>query len=400
MVSRTGRLIQGAIAMLAALAMASCGNQKAAEERHQPPVADITDMAWTWADSVCESMDTSQMAAQLIMPAVYARNDEATLRQIGDYGRMGMGGVVLLKGSAAGARAISDTLNTVSPVLPFIAIDAEWGLGMRLEDTPLFPANSTLREGVDEQLMYSYGREIARECRLTGINVVLGPVVDVGYGNRFLGRRCYRGDAARVSLLGLAYGRGLRDGNIMPVAKHFPGHGTVNQDSHKGKGVIAGSLQHLDSVDLVPFRAWSDAMMPAVMVGHLAVPSIDSEMLPAAVSPVVIGDLLRGDLRFEGLVFTDAMNMSGAEGRSAASAVAAGADVVLAPLDTEKEIACMVNAVRDGSLPLRHLKDRVVRVLFHKYLMQGGALEKGAVRTAVTDSIINALRQETNSNRR
>ena len=183
-----------------------------------------------------------------------------------------------------------------------------------------------------------------------------------------MGNRSFGSDPERGADLGVAYARGLEDGGVISVAKHFPGLGSVSTDSHKRKGVINRSLQSLDSIDLKPFRRWVELRLTGVMVGHLAVPSIDSRMLPAAVSRTVITDLLREDLGFGGLVLTDALNMGGAEGYGSELAVAAGADIIVAPAETESEIDRVVQAVADGSLPEKELNRRVKNILFHKYL--------------------------------
>lgn len=363
------RLLEVIVTLLA-VAVASCGYNGGKEKKASPaPVKeDITAEARHWADSVSRSMDTARLASQVLMPALFASDDYWTVRQLRDYASQGIGGIILLKGSVEGASALADSLTRLSAVMPFVSIDAEWGLNMRLVDAPKFPANGRLSPKVEDQLMYDYGREVARECRLLGINMVLGPVLDVSLGNLFIGSRSFGADPERVAQLGTAYGHGVTDGNVLAVAKHFPGHGTVRTDSHLGKGVIDGSLQRLDTVDLVPFRAWINEGLPAVMVGHLAVPAIDSDMLPAAVSPTVIGDLLRRDLGFHGLVLTDALNMSGAEGYGADKALLAGADLILAPADTRREHENIIAAVRSGALTLSSLREHVARILFYKYL--------------------------------
>lgn len=358
----------------------------------EPAKYDLTAEAQAWADSVTAEMDTLRLASQIFMPAVYAQADQFTVRQVREYALEGIGGVVFLKGTSREARALADSMASVSQVPPFIAIDAEWGLNMRLKDAPAFPANGRLAQDVEDQLMYDYGREVSRECRQLGINMVLGPVLDVSDNNRFIGARSFGSDPERVAALGLAYGRGLMDGNVLPVAKHFPGHGMVSRDSHKSKGVINASLQRLDTVDLVPFRKWSESSMPAVMAGHLAVPAIDSEMRPAAVSRTVLSDLLRSDLRFKGLVLTDAMNMLGAEGYTACDAVKAGADIIIAPADTRREINGIMEGVRNSALKLSDLRDRVSRILFYKYLTRYHNREDASLYVPATDSIARRLK--------
>ena len=330
-------------------------------------ISDLTSDAEQWADSVLGHMSLERKAAQLFMPAVYSSSDYWTLRQVAEYARIGVGGLVLLKGDTLGVKSIADTIGK-SAVPPFVSIDAEWGLAMRLEGTKRYSANGELPDSVSEEWMFDYGAEVGADARRLGINMVLGPVADVNVPGGFIGRRSFGGDEERVARLAVAYGRGLQSEGVIGVAKHFPGHGSVTSDSHRSKGVITRSLAEIDSIDLHPFRAWVDGGLPAVMVGHLAVPSIDPESLPAAVSPTVIGDLLRGDLGFGGLVLTDAMSMGGAERAGADRAVEAGADLILAPVDTEAEIAGVVAAVKEGRLAQSKLDAAVRRILVYKYL--------------------------------
>lgn len=340
-----------------------------ASQQNKIEISDLTKEADAWADSVCASLTLEQKAAQLFMPALYARGDRYTFRQLQEYAEWGIGGILLLKGDTIGAISVIDSLRAKSKVMPFVAIDAEWGLAMRLADTPKFPVNSKIGPSADDQLMYDYGREVARECRIIGINMVLGPVVDVSGPRSFMPFRSFGDDPQRVADLAIAYARGLEDGNVISVAKHFPGHGSVSSDSHHRKGVISRSLNEMDSIDLYPFKKWVEQRLTGVMVGHLAVPSIDSQMLPAAVSPTVINDLLRNDLGFTGLVITDAINMKGAEGYTGADAVKAGADIIIAPGDTYTQIKEVVEAVNNGTLSPQVLDDRVKRILFFKYLV-------------------------------
>ncbi|MDE5713677.1 MAG: beta-N-acetylglucosaminidase, partial [Muribaculaceae bacterium] len=214
-----------------------------------------------------------------------------------------------------------------------------------------------------------YGVEVARECRRVGINMVLGPVVDVTENpGGVIGNRSFGGDPRRVADLGVAYARGLESGRVVSVAKHFPGHGSPQGDSHRSLPVIKRSLHQLDSIDLYPFRSYIDAGLSGVMVGHLAVPAIDPLCLPAAVSSVVIGDLLRTELGFKGLVLTDALNMGGVEGHGASAALAAGADIVVAPSNTADEIRRVLESVEFGDMDIKILQDRCRRILFYKFL--------------------------------
>lgn len=371
--------LTAAISCALLIAISGCSGRQTAESTVSaplPPVSDISETAMHCADSALALMDIERKSAQLFMPAVYASSDAATLARIREYASIGTGGIILLKGDARSASVIADSMRKWSATIPFIAIDAEWGLAMRLHDTPEFPANSRISENADEELLYEYGNELARECRRLGINMVLGPVLDVSAKDTFMGRRSFGADPERVGDLAIAYARGLEAGNVLSVAKHFPGHGAAEGDSHKGKPVIERSLHSIDSIDMLPFRRYIEQRLSGIMVGHISFPAIDPEMLPAAVSKTVITDLLRDDLDFGGLILTDAMNMLGAEGYGADMAVAAGADMILAPADTRREIKKVVDAVRNGDISQEELDTHVRRVLFRKYLLESGYLRE------------------------
>lgn len=326
-----------------------------------------------WVDSVMSRMTLEEMAGQLLMPAVYSDADESSMRRLARYAAdCHIGGVVLLKGTTDAARAIADTLTGRLAVVPFVAIDAEWGLAMRLDDTPRYPRNGKISPRAEEELLYDYGYEVAREGRAAGINMVLGPVLDVispqaPERGGVIGSRSFGSNPQRVARLGTAYARGLEDGGAISVAKHFPGHGSADADSHKRLPRVEKSRERLWMEDLLPFRSYIGAGLSAIMTAHVYVPALDSVEKPATVSPRVLEELLRKEMEFGGLIVTDAMNMGGVEGSGAVDAIAAGADIILAPADTHGEIVKICNAVRAGRLPLAQLRGSVRRVLNCKY---------------------------------
>lgn len=372
------RLRAASAAALACLCLApACGrpspaasepDSAAAETAGTVPAAEI------WADSIMASMTLEQLAGQLIYPAVYSDRSELALRSVVRYvADSHVGGVVLLKGTPEAARVIADTLSKLSSAPPFVAIDAEWGLAMRLSDTPRYPRNGRISPAAEDSLLYEYGREVARESHEVGVNMVLGPVLDVlpydrsSRGGRFIGTRSFGSDPHRVTRLGVAYSRGLEDGGVVSVAKHFPGHGSADADSHKRLPTVSKSLDELSASDLMPFEAYVGAGLSAVMIGHLHVPALDEEVVPVSVSEKILKGWLRDRMGFDGLIVTDAMNMAGAGGKTGADAVMAGADIVLAPSGTHAEVCRLVEAVRSGEFPLADLRDRVRRVLMCKY---------------------------------
>lgn len=330
--------------------------------------------ATSWADSVMSAMTLEQLAGQLVFPSVFSDDSNAALRQVVAYvADSHIGGVVLLKGTPDAARAISDTLTILSCAPPFVAIDAEWGLAMRLSDTPRYPRNGRISPSAEDSLLYEYGREVARECHEVGVNMVLGPVLDVlpegknSAGGTFIGSRSFGSNPRRVTRLGVAYARGLEDGGVVSVAKHFPGHGSADADSHRRLPVVAHAREQLDSCDLMPFEKYIAERLSAIMVGHLHVPALDEAPIPVSVSGKILRGMLREEMGFDGLIITDAMNMAGAGGKTGADAIMAGADIVLAPQDTHQEVQTLVKAVRAGVFPLSQLRDRVRRVLLFKH---------------------------------
>lgn len=348
-------------------------NVAESEAGPEPELQDLTSDAKAWVDSIMAGMTLEELAGQLIMPAVYADDSWPSLKLVKKYAiDSHVGGVVLLKGTVESARTIADTLRSLLPAPPFIAIDAEWGLAMRLEDTPGFPRNGRISLQADEELLFDYGSEVARECRQVGINMVLGPVLDVlplGRRSSGIGTRSFGTDAKRAANLGVAYARGLESGGVMSVAKHFPGHGSADADSHKRLPVVAKTREALEASDLIPFRQYVGNGLSGIMTGHLYVPALDEDEEPVTVSENILRGLLRYDMGFRGLIVTDAMNMAGAEGNSAADAIMAGADIVLAPSNTEAEVRNIADAVRSGRFSLSELRDRVSRVLFFKYIV-------------------------------
>lgn len=359
---------------------------------------DITTEALAIADSIMKTLSLDQRIAQTIMPAIYARCDAESMRQTAEYGRLGVGGVVLLKGDLESAAVIADTLQKLTPGGSFIAVDAETGLNMRFKEAPAFPWNGSLPHTVDEGEMYDYGREMARECRMVGINMVLGPVVDVvpqGNAHALMRKRSIGSDATRVARLGAAYGRGLEDGGIVSVAKHFPGHGSASDDTHRKRATVAKDGNNLSLTDLYPFRVYIESGLTGVMVGHIYSPALDTIVRPAAFSPKVINDILRTEMGFNGLVLTDALSMGGADGYTAADALIAGADIVLAPTDTKLEIRNIKKAIADGRLSERTVNARCRRILFYKYLveMRREKTIHPTPQLSTTDSCASAIRR-------
>lgn len=332
-----------------------------------------TSAATAWADSVIGTLDLRQQVAQLVFPRLDIKNDESGRRQLASLVKnQGIGGFLLGKGTLADYKGLIDYAQSLSRVPLMVTLDGEWGLAMRVTDAPRFPHNMALGAVADTKLIEEYGREVARECRAMGIHVNFAPVLDVNSNpsNPVIGYRSFGDDPHRVAELGVAYARGLESGGVMSVAKHFPGHGDTSVDSHKALPVLDRSRQQLDQTELVPFREYIKAGMSGVMVGHLDVPVLDKSGMPASLSHLITSDLLKGNLKFGGLVWTDALAMKGAGGKenNCVAALKAGADVLLQPLHPSQDIDAVMAAIKSGKLDASMIRGRCHKLLMYKYL--------------------------------
>ncbi len=332
--------------------------------------SDYTDNAKAWADSMLSSMTIEERVGQLFMPSSYASIDHSTIKKLKSYvADYHVGGVVFLKGDISSQALLSDTLQSLSLIPLFIALDAEWGLNMRYSDAPRYPANGRL-SNASESVMYEYGYEIARQSRRLGINMLLGPVLDVvRVKEGVIGRRSFGSNSDKVATLGVAYSKGVEAGSVLTVSKHFPGHGSVKEDSHLTLPIAYCDSLELDSIDFKPFKEYIDAGLSGIMVGHIALPSIEKEIQSATLSSKIMKQILRKDMKFDGLILTDAMNMGGVgKGENlSVKALKSGADIIISPKDTDKEIEAVMSAIDFGEISIEEINQKVRRILFFKY---------------------------------
>ena len=255
-----------------------------------------------------------------------------------------------------------------------VASDAEWGLGMRLDSTRSFPRAMTLGATQNPELVRLFGQVVGQSLRSTGVHVNFAPVVDVNSNplNPVIGSRSFGESVHWVSALGQAYADGLQDVHVMATAKHFPGHGDSDSDSHKTLPTISHNRGRLDSIELAPFKHAFDHGMAGVMVAHLDIPSLDSTVAqPSTLSPLIVDSLLRDEMGFEGLAFTDAMSMKGfadfvGDRPRIRDALLAGNDVLLFPGNPELAIQETMTALGNGSLDSSAVTEKCRRVLLAK----------------------------------
>lgn len=326
-----------------------------------------------WVNSTFKSMTPDERIAQLFVMSINPRDKGAESLAKKYVELYKVGGLIYGTTDIKTQAKLTNFAQSLSKVPLLITLDAEWGLSMRLSDAPKFPQNLFLGAIGDDQCFYDYGREVARECRRMGVNVNFAPVLDViDRDGTVLGTRSFGGDPEIVARHGIAFARGLEDGGVLSVAKHFPGHGATTQDSHKTLPIIDKSIRELQLFDIVPFRRYFDAGLGGVLTAHLFIPAIESRHIPVTMSDRCVKNLLQKKMGFQGLIFTDALNMQGAQfvkGSICVNALKAGNDVLLMPTEIESEIQAIKAAVASGKLKRKSLDERCKKILRYKYAL-------------------------------
>ena len=328
-----------------------------------------------WVDSVMSRMNLHEKIGQLLVPKVMAVETKETKKQVKEWvKKYKVGGLLFGKGTPEEQAILTNLAQKTARVPLMMTFDGEWGLSMRLDDVPAYPRNAALGCITDNSLIEDYGREVARQLRELGVRVNFAPVADVNTNplNPVINERSFGENPALVAGKVVAYGKGLESGGVLSVSKHFPGHGDTDSDSHKELPLVWGDRARLDSVELYPFKAAVQAGLGGVMVAHLQVPAVEPDsLLPSSLSPKVVTSLLKDELGFRGLVFTDALDMKGVTatpGRYTA-AVLAGNDVLLVQFSPKEASDELVAAVRSGKLPESVVDERCRKVLAYKYLL-------------------------------
>ena len=327
-----------------------------------------------WVDSVYNKMDADQRIGQLFV--MIAPTDNTTANKnaiINTVKNQHIGGLLFSKGTPVNQATLTNVAQAEAEVPLLITLDGEWGLSMRLSNTTVFPYNVMLGAIRNDSLLYYYGLEVARQCRLMGIHVNFAPDMDVNSNpdNPVIGYRSYGEDPKRVARLGIMYAKGLEDGGVMAVSKHFPGHGDTSTDSHKTLPVIDHDRDRLDDVELYPFREYVNAKLSGIMVGHLDVPTLEPKRIPSSLSKNIVTDLLQDEMGFSGLIFTDGLQMKGVTivENHCVDALLAGNDVLLGPVSVIREFAKVKKAVENGTLSDALIEAKCKKILAYKYIL-------------------------------
>jgi beta-glucosidase-like glycosyl hydrolase/CubicO group peptidase (beta-lactamase class C family) len=329
-----------------------------------------------WVDSVFNSLSPEERAAQLIWVAAFSNRDighEVYLSNL--ITQTGIGGLIFFQDQPEKQTEMINYFQRISKVPMLIAADGEWGIGMRLEGVVKFPFQLTLGAIRNDSLIYKMGKAVADQFKRASVQINLAPVADVNNnpGNPVINYRSFGEDPVKTGKKSEMYMKGMQDNGIIAVAKHFPGHGDTETDSHLDLPVINQTRQRLDNVELVPFRTLINAGVSGIMPGHLSVPALDSTRnLPATLSQSILTQVLKNELSFKGLTLSDGMNMGGVTkysvpGTAEVTALKAGIDILEYVEEPEKAVKAIAEAVKTGVLKQQDIDDKCRKVLAAKY---------------------------------
>jgi beta-N-acetylhexosaminidase len=370
-----------AVAILIAAAIA--GNQPgSASQRRQSERRPGRSSQTSWVEKTLAGMTVDEKIGQMLMPAVVgtfigqdSERFQEIRRNITEYhvgGYLMLGEVEVIH-EPAGVALLINHMQELAKHPLLISADLEGGAGLRFSGATRLPRGMAIGATDSEEMAYQAGRVTAEEARAIGVTVNFYPVADVNNNpaNPVINIRSFGGDPELVSRLARAYIRGSQEAGVVATAKHFPGHGDTSVDSHLELPVVDADRERLDQVELPPFKAAVAENVGAVMTAHIALPQIDSAGLPATLSTKILTGLLREELGFKGITFTDAMNMQGVAahyppGEAAVRAVKAGADVVLMPPDLPAAFTGLKNAIASGEITEQRVNDSVRAILAAK----------------------------------
>ena len=412
--SRSRRAITAGVASLLALgALGACATARGSMATS--PVGSATDQAW--ADSVLATLSLRDKAAQMVWPWVlgdYTATDDPAFERIAGLVRdQHLGGIIISVGSPTEIATKLNALQRISRLPLLVGADLETGAAFRarggfflpngidLGSATAFPYEMGIGATRDSALAYAMGRVTAQEGRALGIHMAFAPVVDVNNNpkNPVISIRSFGENSRLVSELSAAFVRGVEENGMLATAKHFPGHGDTEQNSHLELARVNASRAELDTVELPPFRAAINAGVSGVMTFHGYIPALDTTNTAATLNPRIMTGLLRDSLGFKGIVVTDALDMNGVLGGLTMAevtqrAVLAGADVLHMPTDNVGAIDAVVDGVRTGRFPESRIDASVRRLLVAKHRMgleRDRLVDVQALRNSVGDSAHRAV---------
>jgi len=329
-----------------------------------------------WVDSVYSSMTVEQRIGQLFMVDVFSSDPKAKVDKIRALIKnQHIGGIIFSKGGPMRQAKLNNEFQELAKTPLLIGMDAEWGLSMRLDSTYAFPWNMTLGAIQDNRIVKNVGARIGEHCKRLGVHINFGPVVDINVNpaNPIIGNRSFGEDKINVTEKAVAFLEGMQSAGILGSAKHFPGHGDTDKDSHKTLPTLDFTLDRLKNIEMYPYKSIIEAGVSSVMVAHLNVPNLVPENgYPTSLSPTVVTSILKDSLRFNGLIFTDALNMKGASnfkepGDIDLAAFKAGNDILLISSDIPSAALKIKTAFEKEEITEERLAHSVKKILYAKY---------------------------------
>ncbi len=329
-----------------------------------------------WVDSVYKSLSQEERIGQLFMVDLFSSKEMSRISKVRKLvEQQKIGGIIFSKGGPVQQALLTNELQSKSKTPLMIAMDAEWGLAMRLDSVYAFPWNMTLGAARKSTSSYEVGKRIGEHSKRLGVHMNFAPVVDINTNskNPIIGNRSFGEDRENVTQKAYAFMKGMQSTGTLASAKHFPGHGDTDQDSHKVLPTVDFTAKRIDSIELYPYRRLIDHGLASVMVAHLNIPSLESRSgYPSSISKKIVTDLLKDKMQFEGLIFTDALNMKGASNFSKPgdidlAAFKAGNDILLISEDIPTAMAKIKAAMKSGEITNERLEYSVRKILMAKY---------------------------------
>ncbi|VAW10228.1 beta-glycosyl hydrolase / Uncharacterized esterase [hydrothermal vent metagenome] len=329
-----------------------------------------------WVDSKYGAMSLDEKLGQLFMVSVGSDQSKTAADKIKALiESQKIGGVIFSTGGPVRQAKLANSYQAASKIKLLIGMDAEWGLSMRLDSTYAFPYNMTLGAIKDNAIVEKVGRQIGKHAKRLGVHINFAPVVDINTNpkNPIIGSRSFGEDRDNVTQKCIAFMKGMEGAGVLSSGKHFPGHGDTSIDSHKALPTLDFLKKRLDSIELYPYKELIKAGLSSVMVAHLEVPSLEmKKKLPSSLSEQIISGILKEDMGFKGLVFTDALNMkgvssSGENGEVELRAFLAGNDMLLMPTEVGKAKQKLTRAYEKGQISEERLASSVKKILMAKY---------------------------------
>ncbi|MCF6361002.1 MAG: hypothetical protein L3J29_09605 [Cyclobacteriaceae bacterium] len=354
----------------------------------------ISEEGIKWAKTQLEAMTLTQKIGQLIHVAAWSNKSQIHVDDVTHLiNEYGIGGLIFFQGDPEKQALQTNYYQSISKVPLMVSIDAEWGLSMRLDGIEAFPYQLTLGAIKKREIIYEMGRAVGKQLKRVGVNVNFAPVIDINTNpaNPVINFRSFGENKTEVALRGISYMKGIQDEGILACAKHFPGHGDTEADSHKELPLLSKSYQELMDTELYPFEKLIDKGIGSIMTAHLHIPQLDpSDARASTLSPQIINGLLKNKMNFKGLVFTDALDMKAVSdyykpGYVDVKALQAGNDILVFVNHVSVAIKQIKIAIGNGEISVDEIEKRCLKQLLYKYWMGLSEFKPIKISTIVSD---------------